>query len=539
MTKTQSPRMLGLEPLERREMLAVDYVIHISVDGLRPDAVASLGPALAPNFFRLRSQGAITDNARTDFDFTVTLPNHTSQLTGRPVQGAGGHNFTANDDIGGTIHDVKGSYVTSAFDVVHDHGLATGLYAGKSKFAIYDRTWDATNGAPDVTGADNGRDKIDNYVFNADLSQLTSRFVSDMTSAPLNYTLLHLADPDPAGHTHGWLSGDYLTAVRAVDAALGGVFNLIDANSTFTGRTAIILTADHGGTAFTHTSASDPANFIIPFYVWGPGVSAGEDLYAINSGDRQIPGITRPNNETTPQPIRAAEAANLALDLLGLPAVPGSQFGAGQDLDVISAGSKWVTNLYDDLLGRAGTNAEILHWKQRLDTGIPRDLVVRQIQQSAEYRSRAIDGFYQSLLGRTLDPAGRQFWLSATAGGLPLENVRRAILVSGEYFARHGANHAGYVAGLYSDLLGRGASSAESDFWQQSLAAGVPRASVVAAFAASPEFYARQVNLAYPQFLNRPADPLGHAWWVNFLADGGTLPRFEQALLASPEYFNR
>ncbi len=54
----------------------VDHVIHISVDGLRPDALTTLGPTETPNFYRLRMEGTFTDNARTAPDVTVTMANH-------------------------------------------------------------------------------------------------------------------------------------------------------------------------------------------------------------------------------------------------------------------------------------------------------------------------------------------------------------------------------------------------------------------------------------------------------------------------------
>ena len=344
-------RPVTAERLEPRRLFtttgAADFVIHVSVDGLRPDAVTDLGPAQVPNFYRLRDQGASTHNARTDYDYSITLPNHTSQVTGRPVVGELGHNWTTNTDpaAGQTLHANKGAYVPSAWDVAHDRGLRTGLYASKTKFSLYDTSYDADaaalqGGAPDAHPADGdqGRDKIDTYVYDGNSATLTDRFVAAMSADPFEYVMLHYHDPDTAGHGSGWMGGAYLDSIKAVDAQLGKVLNLVGGNAALAGRTTVILTADHGGSQNTHVDATDPLNYTIPFYVWGAGVTAGTNLYQLNAATRTDPGTGRPDHAARPQPIRDGDAANLALDLLDLPPATGSLLNAGQDLVVGPAG---------------------------------------------------------------------------------------------------------------------------------------------------------------------------------------------------------
>ena len=69
-------------------------------------------------------------------------------MTGRgslDINGVGiGHNQTENHDSGGTLHDNNGSYTHSIFDVAKDGGHRTVLFANKSKFALFERTWDGT-----------------------------------------------------------------------------------------------------------------------------------------------------------------------------------------------------------------------------------------------------------------------------------------------------------------------------------------------------------------------------------------------------------
>ncbi|MFQ5770753.1 MAG: alkaline phosphatase family protein [bacterium] len=317
---------------------SIQYVIHVSVDGLRPDVITNLGPANLPNFFRLRMEGVFTDNARTDFDFTNTLPNHTDQLTSRPVSGSNGHNVNFNSDNGGTVATAHGSYIASVFDVVHDHSLKTGMYASKSKFILFERSWNDSNGAPDTIGTDDGRDKIDFYRNNSNTTTLIDGFLSDFAETRQNYSFIHLQDPDPTGHSFGWGSPSYNNAVIKMDRLLGRIFELIDQDPAAHNKIAIILTADHGGSGFSHSDASNSNNYTVPFYVWGPGIPAGADLYVLNLNSRKDPGTGRPDFQAMPQPIRNGAAANLALNLLGLESIPGSSINASQDLQTILPG---------------------------------------------------------------------------------------------------------------------------------------------------------------------------------------------------------
>ncbi len=312
---------------------AVEYVVHVSVDGMRSDAVTFLGPEYLPNFYRMRIAGIYTDNARTDYDYTVTLPNHSCMLTGRPVLGADGHGVSFNSDPGTTFEAVKGYYIAGVFDVVHDNGLSTAMFASKSKFDFFERSWDGVNGATDMVGEDDGRDKIDTYVNVGDTQAMIDSFVAHMADSPHTYSFVHFVDPDAVGHDSGWNSTEYYHSVMRVDTLLGRIFDLID-GGPMAGLTAVIVTADHGGTGTTHDNPLLPENYTVPLYVTGPGVPAGTGIYPFNPSSRLDPLDSRPDYDASPQPVRNGGTSNLALELLGLGPIPGSVINAEQDLDV-------------------------------------------------------------------------------------------------------------------------------------------------------------------------------------------------------------
>jgi predicted AlkP superfamily pyrophosphatase or phosphodiesterase len=149
---------------------------------------------------------------------------------------------------------------------------------------------------------------------------------------------VHFAAPDGAGHAFGWntaMGSPYRAAVKEVDTEIAALMAMIDADSALRGRVAIILTADHGGGVplRTHSEFTAPENFNVPLLIWLGQDTAATELIALNSDRRAVvPSTTYVDNEAVPQPIRSAEVGNIAMQLLGLPAIPGSVANAKQDL---------------------------------------------------------------------------------------------------------------------------------------------------------------------------------------------------------------
>lgn len=346
-------------PLKLEAAQTPGKVIVVSFDGLRPDALTTLGAEVLPNFYRLRTEGAFTDNARSDNDFTTTLPNHTGMILGRPVLGDTGHGLEVN--FGGKntrLH--QNGYLASMFDVAHDHGLSTALYATKSKFEAFSVNYDENLGAPDLVGVDNGRDKLD-FFFNALFDSRLIEVVSEVfPQRGWDLSMLHFRTLDSTGHSHKWNldpESAYMMEVIKMDDYLGELFEMIETSPAYAERTHLIVTSDHGGTLGTnnHINESLVGNYIVPFYVWGPGVEPGADLYELNP-DFHDPGQSRPRHDSPHPPIRNSMVGNLALQLLGLPAIPGSQWNSAQSLKVTPFAG--FEDLHPDLEPDADSNGD-------------------------------------------------------------------------------------------------------------------------------------------------------------------------------------
>ena len=303
---------------------AITSVLAISLDGLNPTAIEQLGEARTPHLHELMDDGASTLNARTEHELTITLPNHTGMVTGRRIEAStGGHGVTWNDDRRRppTVQAAAGKRVKSVFTSVHDAGGSTALFASKTKFSLWKRSWPGS--------IDKTRIRLDNTV----LARSVRRDIIDHDRA---FRFVHLSLPDAVGHERGFMSAAYLRAVESVDALVGEIVGAVESDPLRAASTAVILTSDHGGRGVDHSDPTQIANYRIAFMVTGPGVAAGADLYDLNADDYLDPGTRRTSYRSAVQPIRNGDLANLALDLLDLEAVPGSEHNFLLDLTVSS-----------------------------------------------------------------------------------------------------------------------------------------------------------------------------------------------------------
>ena len=139
---------------------------------------------------------------------------------------------------------------------------------------------------------------------------------------------------------------------------------------------------------------------------------------------------------------RSAEASALTFWVVAMRAgvtssnVQAAILGSDEYVRLHGGNTGFVSSLYTDLLGRAGSSTEIGFWGDALLAGTYSTASIAQaFVNSTEYRVRLIAGLYTSLLGRPVDAAGQTFWLTQLNAGQQREAIIQGIVSSAEFYA--------------------------------------------------------------------------------------------------------
>jgi arylsulfatase A-like enzyme len=215
-------------------------VILISCDGLRPDAISA---ETAPNLMRMMSEGTRAMVAVDELP-PITLPNHTSMLTGLTVAK---HGIYFNNARPGYLRR------PTLFSIARAAGFRCAFFASKDKFSFLVAPPEA----------------IETSFIDGDMAAVGAKVVEQITPAGPHVIFLHLREPDSTGHAKGWMSPEYLAAVSRSDAIVGDILNAAAADVSR--PTYILVTADHGGEGTNHIW-DNAVTRQIPWIVWGPDI---------------------------------------------------------------------------------------------------------------------------------------------------------------------------------------------------------------------------------------------------------------------------
>ncbi|MBL9214884.1 MAG: alkaline phosphatase family protein [Opitutaceae bacterium] len=237
-----------------RPVPAIERVLIISIDGLRPDRLLL---ADTPVLHRLIREGSYSFWAQTTA-YAITLPSHVSMLTGvNPRK----HKIEWNVDLP-LKEPVYPAYPT-VFEMARRAGYRTALVAGKSKFEPLARP-----GTLDAVRMPAQDEKDDAHVA-AEAARVIRELRPDLL-------FVHFPAVDLSGHDFGWGSAEQLGRIARADAHVGELLAALRA-AGLADATLVLVTSDHGGQGRTH-DAYDPRSRFIPWIAHGPGVRPGYDL---------------------------------------------------------------------------------------------------------------------------------------------------------------------------------------------------------------------------------------------------------------------
>ncbi len=238
-------------------MAKADTVILFSVDGMRPDG---LQKAETPNTDALVSGGVSTFSAQTVMP-SVTLPCHSSMFRSVPPtrHGVVTNTFTPLARPVPSIMDVVRRAQMKAAAFYNWEPLRDLASPGSLEHSLMMRNWAAPEG-------------------DQELAEAAGALIRRTAKNPYAFIFVYLGHTDVMGHAHGWMSEPYLDAISNADVCVGIVLEAARQAGTME-RTAVIVTADHGGHGQTH-GTDMPEDMTIPWVCFGAGVPSGKSIEA-------------------------------------------------------------------------------------------------------------------------------------------------------------------------------------------------------------------------------------------------------------------
>jgi arylsulfatase A-like enzyme len=230
---------------------AIRRVIIVVLDGLRPDAIDAFDLS---SIRTMAQSGASTMSART-VSPSCTWPAMTSLISGMPPETHGILRDSPHVPRPKTPLEPLPTLLSRAgyHSAVFVRALPA-LYRGTARVIAR------------VLGFAEAR------FAGTTAEEVTMAASKNLCSQERGLIVMHWADADQAGESHGWMTEEYGDACRRLDSAFGLLMKLTSCSSD--PHTLVIALADHGGGGVTVNDHSEehPLNWTIPLILGGGSV---------------------------------------------------------------------------------------------------------------------------------------------------------------------------------------------------------------------------------------------------------------------------
>ncbi|NXG43184.1 PIGN transferase, partial [Psilopogon haemacephalus] len=266
-----SPLVHGMTPQQTPLPPPAQRLVLFVADGLRADSLYELNSSGMPQAPYLR--GILENNGSWGISHTrvptESRPGHVALIAG------------FYEDVSAVAKGWKENPVE--FDSVFNESKYTWSWGSPdilpmfAKGATGDHVYTFCYSAESEDFGAQDAAKLDMWVFDHVKSFLNSSRSNQTLFSALNeekvVLFLHLLGIDTNGHAHRPSSREYKENIRKVDEGVKEIASIIDDFYGNDGKTAFILTSDHGMTDWGSHGAGHPSETLTPLIVWGAGVN--------------------------------------------------------------------------------------------------------------------------------------------------------------------------------------------------------------------------------------------------------------------------
>lgn len=256
------------------KLFAADHVILMSWDGAGSKYIESNKDL--KNLIALKKHSYFTFTSRSE-DPTITLPNHTSMVTGLPP--------AQHQVLWNKWEPDKGIIkLNTIFDLAKQAKLTTGLFVGKEKLQHFYK-----------------KEVVDQFYLGTSAEETSKYLMALIAQKKLPaFSFVHYSEPDVAGHDFGWGSPEQFVALKKCDESLGLIIAALK-KAKLDSKTTIIFTADHGGLGKNHKNLDVPEVTNIPLLISSAKLKSAVQIKSPASNSRLAALVAKLLNLTPPK----------------------------------------------------------------------------------------------------------------------------------------------------------------------------------------------------------------------------------------------